>query len=249
MKKNEKIRLVIGAVLFMIILILFSQCVGSKKVIDKKTSLVETVTEISKKDSSAVTIVNKPIDDSFKIFVPEINDVPELEYIESSIISRGSALDMKGSNIISPGTNNLVFRDQHIQPVLTLTPEQLKLIDIEYSKKNAELLNKELNRILSSINTNKKSGKNSYSVKWNKVTRTIDVDVTIGETVSIETNNSDIKKADSKSELITFESVYKKVTLIPWWIWLIAAIVFLPTIMKLFLPHISALSKLIPRNT
>jgi hypothetical protein len=246
MKKNEKIRLLIGGLLFIMILILFSQCVGSTKIFDKKSKLVETVTEISEKDSSAVTIVNKPIDDSFKIFVPEINDAPE--FIPGHTDLRNT-LDMKGSNIISPGDNTLVFRDDHIQPVLTLTPEQLKLIDIEYSKKNAELLNKELNRILSSINTNKKSGKNSYSVKWNKVTRTIDVDVTIGETVSIETNNSDIKKADSKSELITFESVYKKVTLIPWWIWLIAAIVFLPTIMKLFLPHISALSKLIPRNT
>jgi hypothetical protein len=235
MKKNEKIRLIIGALVFIMILIIFSQCVGSNKVFDKKSKLVETTKEISVKDSSAVTVVNKPIDDSFKIFVPEINDVSDLEY--------------KSGVIISHDTNNLVLRDDTIKPMLTLTPEQIAKIDLVYSKKNAELLNKELNRILSNINTNKKSGKNSYSVKWNKVTRTIDVDVTIGETVSIETNNSDIKKADSKSELITFESVYKKIKIIPWWIWLIAAIVFLPTVIKLFVPHISALSKLIPRNT
>ena len=235
MKKNEKTRLAIATIVFIMILILFSQCVGSKKVIDKKTALVETVTEISEKDSSAVTVVNKPIDDSFKIFVPEINDAQDLQY--------------KGSNIISPGTNNLVFRDDHIQPVLTLTPEQIAKIDVVYSKKNAELLNKELNRILSSINTNKKSGKNSYSVKWNKVTRTIDVDVTIGETVSIETNNSEIKEAESKSELITFESVYKKVTLIPWWIWAIAVFVFLPTILRLFSPYLSLISRLQKPNS
>tara|TARA_R110000787_G_scaffold274731_1_gene382815 strand:- start:41 stop:709 length:669 start_codon:yes stop_codon:yes gene_type:complete len=222
MKKNEKIRLAIATIVFIMILILFSQCVGSKKVFNKKSTLVETVTEVSIKDSLNVTVINKPIDDSFKIFVPEI---------------------------ISTPSDDLVLRDDTIKPILTLTPEQIAKIDLVYSKKNAKLLNKELNRILSSINTDKKSGKNSYSVKWNKVTRTIDVDVTIGETLSIETNNSEIKEAESKSELITFESVYKKVTLIPWWIWAIAVFVFLPTILRLFSPYLSLISRLQKPNS
>jgi hypothetical protein len=218
MKKNEKIRLSIGFVVFVLILLLFSQCVGSTKIFDKKSKLVETKLQSTVKDSFAIKTVNNPIKDSFKVFVPKISSDFNFEYKKAQ---------PKNQEII--------------------TADQLYEIERGYSKKYSELLNKELNRILNSINTNKKSGENSYSVQWNDLTRTIDVNVVIGKTVNTETNNSEIKKADYKSELITFESVYKKIKVIPWWIWLIVSFIFIPTVLKLFSPHLAVIRKLFPQ--
>jgi hypothetical protein len=223
MKKNEKIRLSIGLVVFVLILLLFSQCSAPGSVFKSQKNKSLHQSNVQKKDSTSVKSVSKSINDSFKVFVPQISSDFNFEYKKA------------------------LPKDQD-----SITPEKLAEIHSLYSKKYSKLLSKELDRILNTINTNKKSGENSYSVKWNESTRTIDVDVTIGETedLKVETSNS------KESQITLIEQVKTEWTKvkIPWWVYALGIFFFRKNILSILsflipgLGQVKNVRDLIPRN-
>jgi len=82
-------------------------------------------------------------------------------------------------------------------------------------KHQDSVLENRLNEILKSINYNKRSGKNSYRVKYNPKKRAIETDVTIGETQ--DKTNSTNKEVEKDSTDFKSVSTFIKKKGIPMW--------------------------------
>ena len=115
-------------------------------------------------------------------------------------------------------------------------------------KKFDEAVNKEVDNILSRVNTSKKSGNNSYSVYYDKKRRKIRVNVEIGETVNSNTTTNSNENYGRDTEQNTFNSVYKRIFALPWYVYLILIIVFLPKLLGFFSPHLSLIKNAIPKK-
>ena len=95
--------------------------------------------------------------------------------------------------------------------------------------------------ILRNINFQKTSGDNSYSVYYDEKLKELKAQIEVGETSNKEvvTNSTSEKSFDQKTD----EYLSKKITAIPWWVWLIVGIWFLPQILAKINPIINLVKK------
>jgi hypothetical protein len=96
------------------------------------------------------------------------------------------------------------------------------------------------------LNTSKSSGSNSYNSKYDEDTRQLVIDFIVGQTEDKIKDTTTDTKTDSSFEQEVTENTKKVIKIIPWWIWLIAGIWFLPQILsrvQLLLNPISLLIK------
>lgn len=176
----------------LIILILFSSCLGTKKVIENTSSKKSIEKSEVKKDSSKVVEKNKSISDKLDLTVPSS-----------------------------------------------------KTDDKDFNKK----VDAKVDEILAKLNTTKTSGDNSYKLYYNLLKRQVEFEAKIGETKNetTATNNEEKKETSTEEKIDSYIS--KKFTVIPWYIWLIAVIWFLPTIINkviLIATPFKSISKFIP---
>lgn len=156
-----------------LILMLFTSCMGSKKVIENNTSKKETEKFEVKKDSSNIVEKNKSISDK-----------------------------------------------------LDLAVSKSKTNDADFNKK----VDAKVDEILAKLNTTKTSGDNSYKLYYNLLKRQVEFEAKIGETQN-ETKETNTKETSEKTlEEKTDEYISKKITAIPWWLWFVALLYLLPTI-------------------
>ncbi len=100
--------------------------------------------------------------------------------------------------------------------------------DAEFDRK----VNLAVDEILAKINLQKTSGNNSFSIDYDRITRELRVNAQVGETKDevIATNKD--SKVEKSFEQTTDEYISKKVSSIPWWIYLIVVVWFLPQIIS-----------------
>jgi hypothetical protein len=168
--------------LFIIFLILFTSCLGTKKVTDKEAVTTKTEKTTTKTDSTSKVDTNLGINDRIVVNVPQAND-----------------------------------------------ENTTKLVDA----------------ILSQLNTSKSSGGNSYTSSYDKETRKLVIDFIIASTQNKETRSAVKTDTEQTFEQTVTENTKKVVKMIPWWLWLIVGVWFLPQIInrvKLILVPFSGIS-------
>ena len=153
-----------------ILLILCSSCLGSKKVAEKSTATnTKEVTSI-KNDSISSVATNREIKDRIIVNVPEASN-----------------------------------------------EETKKLLDA----------------VLKQLNTSKSSGTNSYVSTYDEETRRLVIDYIIGQTQDKETNSKKEETSEKTFEQQTDEYISKKISTIPWWVYVIVFLYFLKPILNI----------------
>jgi uncharacterized protein YycO len=174
-----------------IILILLTSCLGTKKVFENNTSKKSTEKTEIKKDSSNVVEKNKSISDKLDLSVPKT-----------------------------------------------------KTDDLEFNKR----VDSKVDEILAKLNTSKKSGDNSYKLYYNLLKRQIEFEAKIGETKNEtkETNSSEVSEKSFEEK--TDEYISKKVSSIPWWIYVLLLFWFSPQIIQRVQSIINPISGMIKKT-
>lgn len=83
------------------------------------------------------------------------------------------------------------------------------------------MLDAKIDEILSKLNTSKKSGSNSYKVKYDPDTNTLTQEATIGETKDSEIISNKENTTEKSFEQTVTENTKKVIKMIPWWGWAI----------------------------
>ena len=165
--------------LIFIIFIVFTSCLGTKKISEKSTDKTSIEKTAVKNDSVSNTTVNKGIKDEGAFKVAES-----------------------------------------------------KTGDIDFDKR----VNDAVSNILSSINFQKSSGDNSYRFYYDEQLRELRYKLELAETRNSEVaTNKDAVSEKEKTETIE-ESFKKTISIIPWWIWAVALVLFWPNIIKIISP-------------
>ena len=143
--------------------------------------------------------------------------------IEQTSISKTidkSAIKKDSANVVE---RNKEIKDQ----ILTVVPKT-DTSDEAFNKR----VDEEVDRILSKLNTKKVSGTNSYVSRYDKETRQLIIDFIVAQTES-KLTETNISSATSKSiEEKTDAYISKKIKQIPWWIYMLLALWFLPQILE-----------------
>lgn len=93
---------------------------------------------------------------------------------------------------------------------------------------------KKIDEILSKMDTQKRSGSNGYKQYYDRQTRELITSFLIGGSQSkfvTRTRNEDTQKTE---EQITEEYIFKKIKLIPWWVYALLVFWYLPQILTRF---------------
>jgi len=145
--------------LYFVLALLFSGCLGTKKVTESKKETKTVENTVAKKDSVKTVETNAKIDDAIVTVVPETN--PELD---------------------------------------------AKIDDI-----------------LSKLNTKKRSGSNNYSFYYDRLKRELTAEFEVGETQNSNVVTNDSTVVEKTFEEKTDDYIYKKITALPWWAYLVVA--------------------------
>ena len=98
--------------------------------------------------------------------------------------------------------------------------------------------------ILLRLNTSKQSGTNSYNQTYNPQKRQIETDFTIGETKDVKIDTNKKTTTEKSFEQTADEYVYKKITTLPWWAYVIAAFFLrshIVAILSFFIPGLTGI--------
>jgi Fe2+ transport system protein B len=150
--------------ILVLILIFFSSCLGSKKVIENNTSKKSIEKLEVRKDSSNIVEKNKSISDKLDLIVTSS-----------------------------------------------------KTDDKNFNKK----VDSKVDEILAKLNTSKKSGDNSYKLYYNLLKRQVEFEAKIGETKNENTVTNTEEKTEKTTEEIIDTYIYKRVTTMPWYLWIV----------------------------
>jgi len=108
---------------------------------------------------------------------------------------------------------------------------EIKVQESNSGNKNLDsIVNKRVDAILSAINIKKSSGDNSYKLYYDLLARTVRMEATIGATQS--TAKEEVKETvtEKSFEQQTDEYFKKKITALPWWAYIILAMLAWPYI-------------------
>ena len=83
--------------------------------------------------------------------------------------------------------------------------------------------------VLRSINFQKSSGDNSYRLYYDEKLRELTAQIQVGETSSVEVATN--KESDKEQTETSTETFKKYTSMIPWWAWVVAFVVFFKQIM------------------
>ena len=109
-------------------------------------------------------------------------------------------------------------------------------------KKFDSLVNSKVDEILSKLNTQKRSGDNSYRFYYDSQLRELRALIELGETQNESTLVNEEKESKSTEETTEIEKVKKIVRQLPWWIWVILVLVFqkqIAGVVSTFIPGVA----------
>lgn len=85
---------------------------------------------------------------------------------------------------------------------------------------------------LKNFYTSKTSGNNRYTAKFDYEKLALEIAAVLNETVSKNVEKNTEKKTDKNTKVTTEEYLYRKLKVVPWWFWVVLAVVFLPQILS-----------------
>lgn len=104
-----------------------------------------------------------------------------------------------------------------------------------------KFLDKNIDDFLQKINTEKQSGNNSYQLKYNREKRQLETNITVGETTNKEIATNTSSETEKSVEERINEYVYRRITQLPWYIWVALYFLFLDGKIGALLSNIPAL--------
>ncbi|MBS9775011.1 MAG: hypothetical protein KGV59_07660 [Tenacibaculum sp.] len=113
-------------------------------------------------------------------------------------------------------------------------------------KTNDKKIDSLIRQRLKGFSTEKTSGKNHYTAKFDYDRLALSIASVIGETKSVVTDKNIEKDTKQETEEQNTEYFFKKITTIPWWLWGLISFWLLPQIierLKFFLSPIKTLFK------
>lgn len=99
-------------------------------------------------------------------------------------------------------------------------------------RSNDEAVNKAVRDAFRDFNFNKQSGTNSTQIIFDEEAMAFKIANIIGETQDKNTSSVSESKSDKSFEQTTDEYFSKKISQIPWWLWLAIAVYFMPKIVE-----------------
>lgn len=85
---------------------------------------------------------------------------------------------------------------------------------------------------LKGFETQKISGKNYYKATFDYEKLALSIATVLGETKNTNIKKNTESKADTTNTSTDTEYFYKKIKVVPWWLWVFLAVVFLPQIIS-----------------
>lgn len=124
---------------------------------------------------------------------------------------------------VKKDSSNVVEKNKAISDKLDLTVPKAKTDDKEFNKR----VDSKVDEILAKLNTSKRSGDNSYKLYYNLLKRQVEFEAKIGSTQNEKTSVVNEEKTEKSTEDVIDTYIYKKVTTIPWWLWVFIYFMFL----------------------
>ena len=114
-------------------------------------------------------------------------------------------------------------------------------------KKFDEAVNNAVDQIMLKLNLNKQSGDNSYSLYYDLIKRELQFRASVGETKNSNTDVKETKETEKTFEQKSDEYIYKKITTLPWWVYVLAVFFLLPNLINsvtaIYMPFKNILKK------
>lgn len=115
-------------------------------------------------------------------------------------------------------------------------------------KTGDSLVDARIRQALRNFNFQKSSGTNSTSVRFDDATMSLLLANIIGETADKSVKEVDRKETERSFEQETDSYIFKKMSQIPWWVYVIAGLYFLPKIIDvakiIFIPFAGMIAKI-----
>ncbi len=100
---------------------------------------------------------------------------------------------------------------------------------------------------LKGFSTQKKSGKNYYTAKFDYEKLALILATVVGETKNINTETNTEKDTKEDIKQSDYEYFYAKIKVVPWWLWVLVAFFLLPKIIDNILYFVSPFKSLFKR--
>ncbi|CAL2105482.1 conserved hypothetical protein [Tenacibaculum sp. 190524A02b] len=134
-------------------------------------------------------------------------------------------------------SNTLTKKSEAIDDHITVAVPKVTSNDSDFNSK----CTKELDQLLKKLNTQKSSGNNNYKLYYDLEKRLIELKVQIAETQSQSVSTLVDNQKESAYSEVSSEYIFKKLKVIPWYLWIVIYFFFLDSKIT------SILSNLFPR--
>ena len=140
---------------------------------------------------------------------------------------------------------NVIEKNKAIADKLDVSVPKAKTPDIDFNKK----VDEKVDEILAKLNTTKTSGDNSYRLYYNLLKRQVEFEAKIGETKNENTTTNTEEKTEKTTEEIIDTYIYKRVTTIPWYLWIAIYFMFfdgkITSLLSNFIPQLKGATSIL----
>tara|TARA_B110000967_G_scaffold209539_1_gene266154 strand:+ start:3082 stop:3657 length:576 start_codon:yes stop_codon:yes gene_type:complete len=135
-------------------------------------------------------------------------------------------------------STNVVEKNKAIADKLDVAVPNAKTSDTHFNKK----VDQKVDEILAKLNTTKTSGDNSYKLYYNLLKRQVEFEAKIGETQNENTSTNSEEKTENTNEEILDTYIYKRITTVPWFLWIAFYFIFfdgkIASLLSNFIPQL-----------
>ena len=140
---------------------------------------------------------------------------------------------------------NVIEKNKAIADKLDVSVPKAKTPDIDFNKK----VDEKVDEILAKLNTTKTSGDNSYRLYYNLLKRQVEFEAKIGETKNENTTTNTEEKTEKTTEEIIDTYIYKRITTMPWYLWVAIYFMFfdgkITSLLSNFIPQLKGATSIL----
>lgn len=139
---------------------------------------------------------------------------------------------------VKKDSTNVVEKNRAIADKLDVAVPKAKTSDANFNK----IVDEKVDEILAKLNTTKTSGDNSYRLYYNLLKRQVEFEAKIGETQNENTSTNSEEKTEKTTEEVIDTYIYKRVTTMPWYLWVAIYFMFfdgkIASLLSNFIPQL-----------
>jgi len=134
---------------------------------------------------------------------------------------------------VKKDSTNIIEKNKAIKDIVQLLVPKTKSNDSDFNKQ----VDKKVDETLSKLNTRKTSGDNSYKLHYNLLKRQLEFEAKVGETKNEKIATNTAKEKDTQKEETSKASIYKRITTMPWYLWIVIYFILLDSKVTLLLSN------------